>query len=52
MNVELYHDNCFNYLKNVKSSSVDLVLIDPPYKVSEIQISKVAPRQEKTLIDL
>lgn len=34
MNVELYHDNCFNYLKNVKSSSVDLVLIDPPYKVS------------------
>ena len=30
----LKNENCFNFLKTLKSNSVDLVLIDPPYEVS------------------
>ena len=32
--LELKNESCFDYLKTVKTGSVDLVLIDPPYEVS------------------
>ena len=32
--IELMNESCFDYLPKIKSSSVDLVLIDPPYEVS------------------
>lgn len=32
--IELYNMDCFHFLKEVKDSSVDLVLIDPPYNIS------------------
>ena len=34
MFIRLEHENCFSFLKNLKSNSIDLVLIDPPYEVS------------------
>ena len=34
ISVELKHLSCFDYLKALKSDSVDLVVIDPPYEVS------------------
>lgn len=34
ISVELKHLSCFDYLKTLKSDSVDLVVIDPPYEVS------------------
>ena len=34
VSVELKHLSCFDYLKTLKSDSVDLVVIDPPYEVS------------------
>lgn len=33
--IELFNESCFEYLKTVKSDSVDLVLIDPPYEISK-----------------
>ena len=32
--VRLTNESCFDFLKNIKSNSVNLVLIDPPYEVS------------------
>lgn len=32
--IQLKNMDCLNYLKTIKSKSVDLVLIDPPYEVS------------------
>ena len=32
--IDLKNQSCFDYLKTIKDSSVDLVLIDPPYEVS------------------
>ena len=32
--IKLANANCFEYLKEIKSNSVNLVLIDPPYEVS------------------
>lgn len=32
--IELFQGSCFDILKDIKSGSVDLVLIDPPYEVS------------------
>ena len=32
--IELYNDDCLEVLKTIKSNSVDLVLIDPPYEIS------------------
>jgi DNA modification methylase len=34
ISVELKHLSCFDYLKTLKSDSIDLVVIDPPYEVS------------------
>lgn len=34
LHIELKNMSCFDYLKELKSDSVDLVLIDPPYEVS------------------
>ena len=33
-NVRLVNESCFTFMKEIKSESVDLVLIDPPYEVS------------------
>ena len=30
----LKNKNCFDYLKDIPSESVSLVLIDPPYEIS------------------
>lgn len=30
----LVNDDCFNYLKEIKSNSIDLILVDPPYLIS------------------
>lgn len=32
--IKLANANCFEYLKEIESNSVNLVLIDPPYEVS------------------
>lgn len=34
MNIELKNKSCFEYLKEIKSNSIDLFIIDPPYEVS------------------
>lgn len=34
MAIELKNKNCFEYLKTIKSNSIDLFIIDPPYEVS------------------
>lgn len=31
----LINDDCFNYLKEINSKSVDLILVDPPYLISK-----------------
>lgn len=33
--IELYNENCFDYLKTIPDKSVSLVLIDPPYEISK-----------------
>lgn len=33
MNIKLINDDCLNYLKNIKSKTVDLVVTDPPYEI-------------------
>ena len=30
----IVHDDCFNYLKQIKNKSIDLILVDPPYLIS------------------
>lgn len=34
-NIMLLNGDCFEYLKTIESSSVDLVLVDPPYVISK-----------------
>ena len=34
LRIELYNEDCLKFLQAVHSSSIDLVLIDPPYEVS------------------
>ena len=31
----IVHDDCFNYLKQIKNNSIDLILVDPPYLISK-----------------
>ena len=33
--IELYNENCFDYLQTIPDKSVSLVLIDPPYEISK-----------------
>lgn len=33
--IELYLESCFDLLPKIKSNSIDLVLIDPPYEISK-----------------
>lgn len=35
ISIELLNKSCFDYLKEIKSESIDLVLIDPPYEISK-----------------
>lgn len=35
MNVHLTNEDAFVYIKKIKSNTVDLVLIDPPYEISQ-----------------
>jgi len=37
----LIKDDCFNYIKNIDSKSVDLILIDPPYLISKKSFFKI-----------
>jgi len=30
----IVNDDCFNYLKEIKTKSIDLILVDPPYQIS------------------
>lgn len=32
--IELYKEDCFDFIKRIKDNSIDLVLIDPPYNIS------------------
>jgi DNA modification methylase len=34
INIILKHQDCFEFLQSIENDSIDLVLIDPPYKVS------------------
>lgn len=34
MRIDLKNMNCFEFLENIESNSVDLIIIDPPYEVS------------------
>lgn len=33
-NIYLYNDDCLNVLSNLPSNSIDLIVTDPPYKVT------------------
>lgn len=35
INIELYNESCFDFLTKIEDNSVDLVLIDPPYEISQ-----------------
>ena len=35
MKIEILHDDSINYLKNIRSNSVDLVIADPPYNLGK-----------------
>lgn len=49
LEIELKKQSCFDYLKSVKSNSVDLVLIDPPYEVSrDTNFAKSDPKGNDT----
>lgn len=32
--IDLKNENCFKFLKEIKTNTIDLILIDPPYEVS------------------
>ena len=34
MKMKLYNDDCMNIMKILEDNSVDLVVTDPPYKVT------------------
>lgn len=34
MSIELYNQDCFEFLNTIKEDSVDLILTDPPYNIS------------------
>ena len=48
--IELYNENCFDYLQTIPDKSVSLVLIDPPYEISKILILK--QEKLKTIIQI
>lgn len=33
--IKLLNEDCFDFLKNIKNNSVDLILTDPPYNISK-----------------
>lgn len=33
--IELVNQNCFDFLKNIESNTVSLIIIDPPYEISK-----------------
>lgn len=37
MSVELHNADCFDFIKTLKNGSVDLVLTDPPYLISDVR---------------
>lgn len=47
--IELKNQSCFDYIKTINDSSIDLVLIDPPYEVSrETNFSATAAKGKDT----
>ena len=40
---KLYNDDCMSLLKKLPDSSVDMVLVDPPYGISQSKWDKVLP---------
>ena len=32
---KLYNEDCIQYLKKIKSNSIDLIFADPPYNLSD-----------------
>ena len=37
---ELFHGDCLEVMKELKTHSIDLVLIDPPYNISKAEWDK------------
>ena len=35
MSIELYHGDCLEYMKSIPDNSIDLILTDPPYNISQ-----------------
>lgn len=33
--IKLYNENCLNVLKNIEDNTIDLIVTDPPYKVTQ-----------------
>jgi len=31
--IELYNNDCFNILPSIDNNSIDLIVVDPPYKI-------------------
>lgn len=31
MNIQLYNNDCLEYIKNIQDASIDMILCDPPY---------------------
>lgn len=42
-NYNLYHDDCLNILKNISDNSIDMVLTDPPYGITDCKWDSVIP---------
>ncbi len=38
---QIYNTNCYNYLKNMPQSSVDLILTDPPYNIAKYSTGNI-----------
>ena len=38
--MDLFNDNCFNVLKNIKKNSIDLFILDLPYNQTQLEFDK------------
>lgn len=35
MNITLYHGDCLEIMKNIPDNSIDLIITDPPYRMTK-----------------
>jgi len=48
----LINDDCFNYFKEIKDNSIDLILVDPPYLISrDSNFKKHSDSADQSMVD-